>query len=163
MVFLLLQMRVKLELAWWFLRPGLKEFMSACVKKFTVYIWSSAMKRNFLKHLEIITKKIGIHLSSYRIVDQSLCFRNDHFLLQKLDKPVFHKNIFDFFVQFLGMMFENTLLIDDMLHNKKIYPPFSAIFCRHSTGHTMMLITYSNPFFLIWNLCIRPKCEFINL
>ncbi len=123
--------------------------MSACVKKFTVYIWFSAMKRNFLKHLEIITKKIGIHLSSYRIVDQSLCFRNDQFLLQKLDKLVFHKNIFYFFVQFLSMMFENTLLIDDMPHNNLFDPPFSANFCRRSTGRTMMLITYSNPFFFI--------------
>jgi hypothetical protein len=162
MVLLLLQVRVKLELAWWFLRSGLKEFMSTCVKNCTMYIWSSAMKRNFLKHLEIIAKKTGIHLSSYRIVDQSLCFRNDHFLLQKLDKPVFHKNIF-FFVQFLRMMFENTLLIDDMLHNNLFNPPFSAIFCRRSTGRTMILITYSNPFFFIWNLCIQPKCEFINL
>jgi hypothetical protein len=29
------------------LRLGLKEFFYACVKKFTVYIWSLAMKRNF--------------------------------------------------------------------------------------------------------------------
>jgi hypothetical protein len=36
------------------LRLGLKEFLSTCVKKFMVYIWSSAMKRNFSKHLEII-------------------------------------------------------------------------------------------------------------
>jgi hypothetical protein len=50
------------------LRPSLKEFLSACVN-FTMYIWSLRMKKNFLKHLEIITKKIGIHLPSCRIVD----------------------------------------------------------------------------------------------
>jgi hypothetical protein len=26
-------------------------------------------------------------------------------LLEKLDKSIFHKKLFDFFVQFLGMMF----------------------------------------------------------
>ncbi len=31
------------------LRLGLKEFLFACVKKVTVYIWSLAMKRNFLR------------------------------------------------------------------------------------------------------------------
>jgi hypothetical protein len=51
------------------LRPSLKEFLSACVKKFTVYICFLAMKRNFLKHLEIIAKKIGVHLPSSRILD----------------------------------------------------------------------------------------------
>jgi hypothetical protein len=80
------------------LRLGLKEFLSTCVKKFTMYICSLAMKRNFSKHLEIIAKKIDVHLPSSRILDWSLCFRNDHFLLEKPDKLVFHKNLFDFFV-----------------------------------------------------------------
>jgi hypothetical protein len=85
------------------------------------------MKRIFLSHLEIIAKKTGIHLSSYRIVDQLLCFKNDHFLLQKLDKLVFHKNLFDFFVQFPSVTFENTLLIDYTPHKSFFNPPFSAI------------------------------------
>jgi hypothetical protein len=44
------------------LRLGLKEFLSICVKHFIMYTWSLTMKRNFSRHLEIITKKIGIHL-----------------------------------------------------------------------------------------------------
>ncbi len=98
-------------------------------KFFTVYIWFSAMKKLFLKHLENITKKISIHLSSSRILDQSLCLKNDHFLPEKLDKPFFHKNL-DFFVQFPSMTFENTLLIDDMPHKSLFNPPLSAIFLK---------------------------------
>jgi TFIIF-interacting CTD phosphatase-like protein len=51
------------------IRPSLKEFLFACVKKITVYIWSLAMKRNFSKHLEIIAKKTSICFSSSRILD----------------------------------------------------------------------------------------------
>ncbi len=49
-------------------------------------------------------------------------------MLEKSDKPIFHKNLFNFFVQLLGMTFENTLLIGDMLHKSLFNPPFSAIF-----------------------------------
>jgi hypothetical protein len=76
---------------------GLKEFLTACVKKITVYIWSSATKRNFLRHLEIIAEKIGVRLSCFRIVDQLFYFRNEYFLPKKPDKPIFHKNLLNFF------------------------------------------------------------------
>jgi hypothetical protein len=52
------------------MRIGLKEFLSTCVKTFMVYIWSSAMKRNFSRHLEIIVVKTRIQLSSCKILDQ---------------------------------------------------------------------------------------------
>ncbi len=96
------------------MKPGLKEFLSACVNKFNVYISSLAMKRNFLKHLAIIAKEIGVLLPSSKILDQTFCFRNCHFLLVKPDKPIFHKNLKDFFHFFPSTTFENTLLIDDM-------------------------------------------------
>ncbi len=105
------------------LRPSIKEFLSACVKTFMVYIWSLVMKRNFLRHLEIIDEKTSVCLLSSRIVDQLICFKNDHFLFKKPDKPIFHKSLLDFFVQFLGKTFENTLLTNDMLH-KNLFNPF---------------------------------------
>jgi len=145
------------------LRPGLKEFFSTCVKKFTAYIRSSTMKKNFSKHLEITMEKTSNSLLFFRIMDQSLCFRNDHFLPNKLDKPIFHKNLLEFLVQFLGTTFENTLVIDNMPHKSLFNPLFSAIFFTHSTSCIVMLITCSRPFFLIWNLCISPKCRFVNL
>jgi hypothetical protein len=110
------------------LRLGLKEFVSTCVKTFMVYIWSSTLKRNFSRHLEIIVEKTSVCLLSFRIVDQSLYFENDHFLPEKSEKPIFHKNLFNFFVQLPSMMFENTSLIDDMPHKSLFNPPFSAIF-----------------------------------
>jgi hypothetical protein len=75
------------------LKLGLKKFLSICVKKFTVYICSSAMKRNFLRHLDIIIDKICVLLSSTKILDHTFCFRNCHFLLEKPDKPIFHRNL----------------------------------------------------------------------
>ncbi len=145
------------------LRLGLKEFLSVSIKTITMYIWSLAMKRNFSKQFDIIAKKIDVRLLSCKIVDQLPYVKNDHVLLEKSNKPIFHKNLFNFFVQFLGMTFENTLLMDNMFHKSLVDPPFRAIFFRRSMGHIMMLITCSKSFFFIWNFCIHPKCEFINL
>jgi hypothetical protein len=43
------------------------------------------MRKNFSKHLETIREKIGVHLESSKIVDQTLCFKNEHFFLEKLE------------------------------------------------------------------------------
>jgi hypothetical protein len=51
------------------LRACLKEFLSTCVKKIMMYMWSLVMKRIFLKHLEIIAEKTSVHLPSFKIVD----------------------------------------------------------------------------------------------
>jgi len=95
-----------------------------------VYIWSLAMKRNFSRHLDIITKKTCNLLSTSRILDQTRCFKNDHFLLEKPDKPIFHKNLQYFFHFFPSTIFENTLLVDDTHHNSMFNPPCSAIFFK---------------------------------
>jgi len=50
-------------------RLGIKEFLSTYVEKIMVYMWSLAMKRNFLRHLEIIIEKTSICLPSCRIMD----------------------------------------------------------------------------------------------
>jgi hypothetical protein len=49
---------------------------------------------------------------------------------KKLDKVVFHKNLKDFIYLFIffGTNFENTLLIDNMLHKSMFNLPCSAIF-----------------------------------
>ncbi len=124
---------------------------------------SLAMKRNFLRHLDIITKKTGVLLLSSKILDQTFCFRNNHFLLEKLDKPVFHKNLKDFFHLFPRTKFENILLVDDMRHKNMFNPPCSAIFSKHFMGLTLIIIICSTLFFCTWNHCIRSECGFINL
>jgi hypothetical protein len=60
----------------------------------------------------------------------SLCFKNDHFLLEKLNKLVFHKNLKHFFRLFSSTTFENTLLVDNMLHKNVFNPLYSAIFFK---------------------------------
>ncbi len=112
------------------LRLGLKEFLSICIKKFMMYIWSLATKRNFSRHLDIIIKKIGIFLPFSRILDQTFYFWNDHFLLEKPNKHVFHKNLKDFFHFLPSMPFENTSLVDNTSHKNMFNPPCSAIFFK---------------------------------
>ncbi len=48
-------------------------------------------EENFLRHLEIIVEKVGICLSSFKIVDQLFYFKNDHFWPKKPNKPILHK------------------------------------------------------------------------
>jgi hypothetical protein len=86
------------------------------------------MKRNFSRHLELIIKKIGVLLLSSRIVDQMFCLKNDHFLFEKLDKLIFHKNVENFFHLFPGTSFENTLLVDDTPPKGMFNPCFNVIF-----------------------------------
>jgi hypothetical protein len=59
-------------------------------------------------------------------------------------------------------MFVNTLLVDDMFHKSLFNLPFSAIFFKmfdrlHNDSNYLLQTI------LPWNLCICPKCGFINL
>jgi hypothetical protein len=141
------------------LKLGLKEFLSTCVKKFMVYIWSLTMKRNFLRHLDNITEKTCVFLSPSRILDQTLYFKNDHFLLKKLDKLVFHKNLKNFFYFFPSVTFENTLLVDDMFHKSMFNPLYNAIFFKIFYGshtndnhlfHIILIYLESLHFYRMW-------------
>jgi hypothetical protein len=108
------------------LKPRLKIFLCTCVNKFIIYIWSFAM-RNFARDLEIIKEKTIVFLPSSRIIDQMLCFRNEHFLPKRLEKLVFYKNLDNFFHMFLSTNYGNTLLVHDTPHKNMFNPPFSAI------------------------------------
>jgi hypothetical protein len=83
--------------------------------------------RNFARDLEIIKEKTIVFLPSSRIIDQMLCFRNEHFLPERLEKLVFHKNLDNFFHMFLSTNYGNTLLVHDTPHKNMFNPPFSAI------------------------------------
>jgi hypothetical protein len=56
-----------------------------------------------------------------------LYLKKDHFLFKEPNKPIFHKNLEDFFCLFPCMTFENTLLVDDTFHKSMFYPHFNAI------------------------------------
>jgi len=92
------------------------------------------MRRNFSRHLETIREGTSVHLDFSRIVDQALCFKNEHFLLKKPKKPILHKNLNTFFTIFLGTNYENTLLVDDMPYKSLFSPPFNAIFLERFYG-----------------------------
>jgi hypothetical protein len=85
------------------------------------------MRRNFARHLEIIKEKTIVFLPFSRIIDQTLCFRNEHFLLKKPKNHVFHKNLDDFFRMFLDTNYGSTFLVHDKPHKSMFDPPFSAI------------------------------------
>jgi hypothetical protein len=57
------------------LRPRLREFLSSCATKFTMYIWSFVMWKFFSKYLEIIRERTCVHVEFSKIVDQKLCFK----------------------------------------------------------------------------------------
>jgi len=80
-----------------------------------------------------------------RILDQTLCLKNDHFLPGKLDKFIFPKNLKHLFRLFLGMTFENTLLVYDMLHKSMFNTFYNAIFFKtfyesHTNGNHLFNI-----------------------
>jgi hypothetical protein len=110
------------------LQPGLREFLSSCATKFTMYIWFSATRRNFSRHLEVTRERTSVHFKSSIIVDQALYFKNEHFIPEKPQKLILHKNPNTFFDVFLGTNYENTLLVDDTPYKNLFNPPFNAIF-----------------------------------
>ncbi len=67
-------------------------------------------------------ERIGVHLKSSKIVDQTLCFKNEHFLPEK------PKNQMTFFGVFPSTKYENTLLVNDMPYKSLFNLPFNAIF-----------------------------------
>jgi len=146
------------------LRLGLKEFLFVCIKKFTTYIWSLAMRKNFARHLEIIIEKICIVLLSSRLLNQTLYFKNDKFLYEKFKKPSFHKNLDVFFHLVPSMTFENTLLVDYMPHKNMFNLPFNAMSSLAPfMGPIQIVITCLELFSLTWNPCICLECKFINV
>jgi hypothetical protein len=56
-------------------------------------------------------KKISIHAS--KMFDQEFYMWNPHFLIDELNKSIFHKNLNIFFSIYLHTHANNTLLIDD--------------------------------------------------
>ncbi len=92
------------------------------------------------------------------------CLKNDRFVLEKPNKPIFYENLEVFFRLFLGMAFENALLVDDMPHARVclIFVLVSSSLTP-STGPTLTIITFLEQFSLTWNPFIQPKCGYINL
>jgi hypothetical protein len=79
------------------LHPGLKEFLEKCLMQFQVYIWSIAQCHNIYDYLDQIWHKTQISIHASKVLDQKFCMQNPHLLLDKPNKPIFHKNLDIFF------------------------------------------------------------------
>ncbi len=79
------------------LHPRLKEFLEKCLALFHVYIWSTTQHHNIYNYLDKIWHKTQISVHVSKVLNHDFYMRNPHFLLDKLDKPIFHKNIDVFF------------------------------------------------------------------
>ncbi len=60
--------------------------------------------------------------------DQEFCIQNAHFLSDKPNTSIFHKNLDIFFSMYLYVHIGNMLLIDDMPYNSLFNKLFGAIF-----------------------------------
>jgi len=76
---------------------GLKEFMEKYLAQFEVYIWSTTQCHNIYNYLDQIWHKTQIFIHASKVLDQKFCMQNLHFLPNKPNKPIFHKNLDVFF------------------------------------------------------------------
>jgi hypothetical protein len=94
-------------------RPALKQFLLRCLKQFTIYIWRSTLLAKMKAYLRKIVEVTGIKFNLHMIMGWDLCKINKHFLqfpcetnlnhVNHLthDKLIYHKNLFNFFPNFL--------------------------------------------------------------
>jgi hypothetical protein len=61
--------------------------------------------------------------------------QNSHFLLNKLDKPIFHKSLDVLFSAYPYTHARNTLLVDNTPYKNMFNGPYNAIFLDSFDGH----------------------------
>jgi len=69
---------------------GLKEFLNKCLIQFQMYIWFAAQHHNIYNYLNKNWHKT-------QVFHKEFCMRKTHLIPDKLDKPIFHKNLDVFF------------------------------------------------------------------
>jgi hypothetical protein len=115
-------------------RHGLKEFLEKCLMQFQVYIWFATQGHNIYNYLNQIYHKTLISIHASKVLDQIFCMWNPHFLLDKPNKPIFHKNLDVFFSTFPYTRTGNTLLIDDAPYKSKFNNIYNSIFLKSFDG-----------------------------
>jgi hypothetical protein len=105
--------------------------------------------------LDEVWHETQIFIDPLRVFDQKFCIQNAHFLLNKLDKPIFHKNLDKKISMYPYIYISNMLFIDDMPYNSLFNKPFGAIFFGFflwcSWGGPLFVGTTTNHDFLIGN------------
>jgi hypothetical protein len=91
---------------------------------------------------------------------EKFCMQNLHFLLDKLDKSMFHKNLDVLFSAYPYIHVGNTLLVDDMSYKNMFNGPYNAIFLESFNGHCGEDQYCWGLFSLIWKTFIRLNTVF---
>ncbi len=127
--------------------------------QFHVYIWSIAQRHNIYSCLDQVQHETQIFINLSRVFNQKSCIQNPHFLLDKLNKPIFHKNFDVFFFMYPYIHTKNMLLIDDMPYESVFNGPCSAIFLE-SFDSLCGEDHYVLGTILPWNFFISPNMVF---
>jgi len=69
------------------------------------------------------------------MLDKEFCMWNPHFLLEKRNKSIFHKNLDIFFSTYPYTHLGNTLLVDDMPYKSMFNVPYNPIFLELFHDH----------------------------
>jgi hypothetical protein len=93
-----------------------------------VYIWSIVHCHNIYNYLDQIWHKTQIPIHVSRVLNQTFCMWNPHFLLDKPNKPIFCKNIDIFFFTFPYIHASNMLFIDNTPYKSVFNDLYNAIF-----------------------------------
>jgi len=114
---------------------GLKEFLDRCVAQFHVYAWFATQCHNIYNYLEQIWHETQISINRSRVLDHEFYMQNPHFLVNKPNKPNFHKNLNVFLKKYLYIHVDNMLLIDDMPCKIMFNGPYIGIFLKFFDSH----------------------------
>jgi hypothetical protein len=90
----------------------------SCIKQVTKDKISSS--DNIYNYLDQIWHKTKISIHASKVFDQEFCMWNPHFLLDKLDKPIFHKNL-DTFASTYPYIHSGNMLFMNNTPYKRVY------------------------------------------
>jgi len=95
--------------------------------------------------------------------DQKFCMRNPHFLLDKLDEPIFHKKFDIFFSTYPHTHVSNTLFVDDTPYKSMFNGLYSAIFWSCLMAIMGKINICWGLFSLTWKILIHLDMVFPHL
>jgi hypothetical protein len=67
----------------------------------------------------------------FGVLNQTFFIQNPHFLPNKHEKPIFHKNLDVFFIMFRYIHASNTLLVDDTQYKNMFNDLYNAMFLEY--------------------------------
>jgi hypothetical protein len=99
-----------------------------------MYVWFKTQHKNIYSYLDQIWHKTQISIHASKELDQDFCMHNPHFLLDKPNKPNFHKNLDVFFSTYPYTHAGDMLFVDNMPYKSMFNDPYSAICLESFNG-----------------------------